>query len=172
MPSGITGSCGKTSTKEALAAIRTWQRATEILAILWLLTLAAWWWTSRSRPRQPRESREEKAQPFHKQQAALLKTARKAAAGGDAAGVRNAVLEWGRLQWHGAAPRSIGEFADRVASPLSDELRRLSAASYGKGDPSWDGAALADALRSVSIVDRKRDIATDDPLPPLMPPAV
>ena len=163
---------GNANSEEALAAIRTWQRATEVLAILWLLTLAAWWWTSRSRPRQPRESREEKAQPFHKQQAALLKTARKAAAGGDAAGVRNAVLEWGRLQWHGAAPRSIGEFADRVAAPLSDELRRLSAASYGKGDPGWDGAALADALRSVSTVDRKRDIAADDPLPPLMPPAV
>ena len=158
---------------DAVEAVNNfWQRGTELFAILWLLTLAAWWWTSRSRPRQPRESREEKGQPLNKQQAALLKTARKAAADGDAAGVRNAVLEWGRLQWHGAAPRSIGEFADRVASPLSDELRRLSAASYGKGDPSWDGAALAAALRSVSIVDRKRDIAADDPLPPLMPPAV
>ncbi len=161
------------SASEAVEAVNNfWQRGTELFAILWLLTLVAWWWTSRSRPRQPRESREEKAQPIHKQQAALLKTARRAAAGGDAAGVRNALLEWGRLQWHGAAPRSIGEFADRVAAPLSDELRRLSAASYGKGDSSWDGAALADALRSVSIVDRRRDIAADDPLPPLMPPAV
>lgn len=160
------------SNEEALAAIGTWQRATEILAILWLLTLAAWWWTSRSRPGQRREAREEKAQPIHKQQTALLKAARKAAAAGDAAGVRNAVLEWGRLQWHGAAPRSIGEFADRVASPLSDELRKLSAASYGKGGASWDGAALAAALRTVSVVERERDVAAGDPLPPLMPPAV
>ena len=149
-----------------------WQRGTELFAILWLLTLAAWWWTSRRGPKQPREPREEKTQPIHKQQAALLKTARKAASAGDAAGVRNAVLEWGRLQWHDAAPRSIGEFAERVAAPLSDELRKLSAASYGKGDAGWDGAALADALRSVSVVDRKRDVAADDPLPPLMPPAV
>ena len=149
-----------------------WQRGTELFAILWLLTLAAWWWTSRRGPKQPREPREEKTQPIHKQQAALLKTARKAASAGDAAGVRNAVLEWGRLQWHDAAPRSIGEFAERVAAPLSDELRKLSAASYGKGDAGWDGAALADALRSVSVVDRKHDVAADDPLPPLMPPAV
>lgn len=158
---------------EAVEAVNTfWQRTTELFALLWLLTLAAWWWTSRSRPRKQRESREQEAPPAHKQQTALLKTARKAAAAGDAAGVRNAVLEWGRLQWHSAAPRSIGEFADRVAAPLSDELRKLSAASYGKDGASWDGAALAAALRSVSIVDRKRDVAADDPLPPLMPPAV
>ena len=163
---------GGSTNEDALAVIGTWQRATEILAILWLLTLVAWWWTSRSAPRKPREPREKAAPPAHKQQAALLRAARKAAAAGDAASVRHALLEWGRLQWHGAAPRSIGEFADRVASPLSDELRRLSAASYGKGDAGWDGAALAAALRSVFIVDRKRDVAADDPLPPLMPPAV
>ena len=149
-----------------------WQRGTELFAILWLLTLGAWWWTSRTGPKKPREPRDEKERPIHKQQAALLKTARKAAAAGDAAGVRHALLEWGRLQWHDAAPRSIGEFADRVAAPLSDELRRLSAASYGKGGANWDGAALADALRSVSIVDRRGDATADDPLPPLMPPAV
>ncbi|MDH3620563.1 MAG: hypothetical protein OER91_06720, partial [Gammaproteobacteria bacterium] len=61
---------------------------------------------------------------------------------------------------------------DRVAAPLSDELRKLSAASYGKGDGSWDSAALANALRSVAVVSAKDAAAADDPLPPLMPPAV
>jgi len=158
---------------EAVEAVNNfWQRTTELFALLWLLTLAAWWWSSRSGPRKHREPREREAPPVHKQQAALLKTARKAATAGDGAGVRSAVLEWGRLQWHGAAPRSIGEFADRVAAPLSDELRKLSAASYGKGDGSWDSAALANALRSVAVVSAKDAAAADDPLPPLMPPAV
>lgn len=158
--------------EEALAVISTWQRATEVLAILWLLTLAAWWWSSRSAPRRSREPREPEPPPAHKQQGQLLKTARKAAAAGDGAAVRNAMLEWGRLQWPTAAPRSIGEFANRVEPPLSDELRQLSAVSYSKDGGNWDGNALASALRNVTIRTSRDAAAVDDPLPPLMPPEV
>lgn len=157
---------------EAVVAVNNfWQRGTELFAILWLLTLAAWWWSSRSAPKRNRERREPEAPPAHKQQAALLKTARKAATAGDGAAVRSAVLEWGRLQWPNAAPRSIGEFSDRVSAPLDDELRALSAASYSRDGRSWDGNALASALRSVTVIRSRNEIAADDPLPPLMPPA-
>jgi hypothetical protein len=157
--------------EEALAVISTWQRATEVLAILWLLTLAAWWWSSRSAPRRHREPRESEPPPAHKQQGQLLKTARTAAVAGDGAAVRDAILEWGRLQWPTGAPRSIGEFANRVEPPLSDELQRLSAASYSRDGGNWDGNALADALRSMTFVTSRDSAAADDPLPPLMPPA-
>jgi len=157
--------------EEALAVISAWQRATEVLAVLWLLTLAAWWWSSRSAPRKRREPREPEPPPAHKQQGQLLKTARTAAAAGDGAAVRNAILEWGRLQWPTAAPRSIGEFANRVERPLSDELHRLSAASYSRDGGSWDGKALADALRNVTFVTHRDAAVAEDPLPPLMPPA-
>ena len=157
--------------EEALAVISAWQRATEVLPVLWLLTLAAWWWSSRSAPRNRREPREPEPPPAHKQQGQLLKTARTAAAAGDGAAVRNAILEWGRLQWPTAAPRSIGEFANRVERPLSDELHRLSAASYSRDGGSWDGKALADALRNVTFVTHRDAAVAEDPLPPLMPPA-
>ena len=157
--------------EEALAVISAWQRATEVLAVLWLLTLAAWWWSSRSAPRKRREPREPEPPPAHKQQGQLLKMARTAAAAGDGAAVRNAILEWGRLQWPTAAPRSIGEFANRVEPPLSDELRRLSAVSYSRDGGNWDGNALADALRSVRFVTSRDRAAAEDALPPLMPPA-
>jgi len=158
---------------EAVVAVNNfWQRGTELFAILWLLTLAAWWWSSRSALKKTREPREPEAPPVHKQQALLLKTARKAAAAGDGTGVRNAVLEWGRLQWPNNAPRSIGELSERVEAPLANELSELSAASYSKDGGSWDGIALAKALRSVSLVISKGEIAAEDPLPPLMPPAV
>ena len=161
-----------TSPEEALAVISTWQRATEAMAVLWLLTLAAWWWSSRSRAGKSREPREPAAPPVHKQQAQIIKTARKAAAAGDGAAVRSAVLEWGGLQWPASSPRSIGEFASRVTPPLSEELRKLSAASYSKDGGSWDGSALATALRNVTVVVSRDEVAADDPLPPLMPPAV
>ena len=148
-----------------------WQRAAEILAVLWILTLAAWWWSSRARAHRPRRPREPKEAPLHKQQATLQKKARNLAAAGDGAGVRSVLLDWGRLQWPDNAPRSIGEFADRVESPLSDELRKLSSASYGPRGGDIDREALASALRSVSIVKAHAPVQTREPLPPLMPPA-
>ena len=157
--------------EETVAVVTFWQRATEILAILWLLTLVAWWWSSRSGPRKQRPPREPKEPPLHKQQAQVLKMARKAAVTGDATTVRQLLLDWGRLTWPDNAPRSIGELANRVEPPLCDELRRLSAVSYGKNAAEWDGSALASALGSVTIVAEHSVAASREPLPPLMPPA-
>ena len=145
-----------------------WPRASQLLLALWLLTLFAWWWSSRDRKR---EVREPSPPPVYKRQAKLLKSARKAAIDGDAAGVRGALLEWGRLQWPAGAPRSIGDLADRLSSPLADELKMLSSASYGPGDRGWDGAALAKSLRSFSIRRDEKRASTEEPLPPLMPTA-
>ena len=100
----------------------------------------------------------------------IIKTARKAAAQGDKAGVRTAVVEWGRLQWPNDAPRSIGDVAARVASPLSEELQSLSASSYSRGATEWDGESLAKALRSINLLIEDTLAATTDSLPPLMPP--
>ena len=154
----------------AIAAVSFWQRATEGLAVLWLLTLAAWWWSSRTAPRKPREPRAPKEPPIHKRQAQALKLAQKAAGAHDAAGVRAAVLEWGKLQWSDNAPLSIGEFASRVEAPLSDELCRLSSASYGRHGGEFNGDALASALRSISVRTEHAKVESREPLPPLMPP--
>ena len=148
-----------------------WQRAAELLAVLWILTVAAWWWSSRSKPRRSREPREAKVPPVHKRQAQLLKTARKAAVVGDGASVRAAVLEWGALQWPERAPRSIGDLSDRVASPLAEELRKLSAASYGPAGGEWNGDYLAKALKSVTVLTPGDERHASEQLPPLMPPA-
>jgi hypothetical protein len=155
----------------ALAATSFWQRVAEALAVLWILTLAAWWWSSRSRPKQVREARVPEEPPVHKQQKELLRAARKAATAEDAAGVRTALLEWARLQWPNSPPRSLGDLSDRVTSPLADELRSLSAASYGANGGGWNAAALTSALRSVTVLVRREDAVTSEPLPPLMPPA-
>ena len=145
-----------------------WQRASQLLAAVWLLTVFAWWWSSRDPKRVPREP---EPPPVYKRQAKFVKAARKAALDGDAAAVRAALLEWGRLQWRDDAPRSVGELADRVAAPLSDELRKLSKASYGPGGSEWDGAALAKLVRSIAVARTDSRVDAEDTLPPLMPPA-
>jgi hypothetical protein len=157
--------------EETVAVVTFWQRAAELLGVLWLLTLAAWWWSSRARPRRERAPREPRQKPAHQQQAQLLKQARKAAVQSDAAELRQLLLDWSRLQWPDDAPRSLGELAHRVEDPLADELRRLSAVSYGRGDRAWEGSGLANALQSVTFRDDATASRSRDPLPPLMPPA-
>jgi len=141
-----------------------WRRVSELLAALWLVTLIAWWWSSRPQKKQ----REPAPVPTHKLQAKHLKTARKAALAGDGAGVRQAMLEWAALQWPEKAPRSIGEIATRVSLPLADELRTLSSLSYGPNGGEWNGEALAQAIRSFSVLKDEHAEAPED-LPPLMP---
>ncbi|MGB5624676.1 MAG: hypothetical protein WBM61_03010, partial [Woeseiaceae bacterium] len=77
-----------------------------------------------------------------------------------------------RLQWPDKAPRSVGALAERVASPLADELNRLSRASYGRDGSDWDGEALAKALRSIVVLREHAERGHRETLPPLMPPAV
>jgi hypothetical protein len=142
-----------------------WRLVAQVVAALWLLTLGAWWLSSRPR----REPPEPGPPPLHKQQARHLKAARKAALAGDGTGVRQAMLEWGRLQWPDDAPRSIGTLARRVSAPLAGELTRLSRAAYGPGAEGWDGDALAKSLRSFAVLDDGGKDTARDPLPPLMP---
>lgn len=142
-----------------------WRLAAEILAAVWLLTIFAWWWSSRpgAAPREPEPV------PLHRLQARHLKAARKAALANDGRGLRDALLEWGKLQWPDNAPRSIGEFARRVSAPLSDELMTLSRISYGSDASGWDGSKTAQAIRSFAVLESSRFATPDDPLPPLMP---
>ena len=146
-----------------------WKPAAQLLGLAWLLTLLMWWLSS---SRGKRRTRVAEPPPIYKQQAKFVKAARKAATAGDAAAVKSALVEWGRLEWPDDAPRSVGEFSERVAEPLAGCLRELSMASYGAADTDWDGAALSQALRKITPrTDASPTSATADPLPPLMPPA-
>ena len=151
-------------TAQGTAIDSFWQLVSELLAVLWLLTLVAWWWSTkpRSGPRKP------SAPLPHQLQAKYLKAARKAALVSEGANVRQALLDWGRLQWPENVPRSIGEIARRVSSPLAEELRNLSSLSYGPNGGDWNGEAMAKAIGSFSVLkdDAKQ---TKELLPPLMP---
>lgn len=150
---------------ESSQAAPFWRRVSELLAAIWVLTLLAWWWSSRPIRREPREPA---PVPIHKQQSRLLKDARKAARSGDRAGVKQGLLEWAALEWPEDAPRSIGELSRRVSSDLASQLEALSRQSYGPNPGDFDGEALAAAIRSFSVLSED-DADTEDALPPLMP---
>jgi len=146
-----------------------WKLLSQLLAAVWLLTMLVWWWSTRERKR---EFKEPERPPVYKQQAKFVKAARKAAMAGDKTAVRAALIEWGRLQWPDNTPRSLGDFAARVSSPLRDELLALSATSYGMNAGDWDGNALAKLLRSIDVLAVESESIADNPLPPLMPPGI
>ncbi|MCH8070360.1 MAG: protein BatD [Proteobacteria bacterium] len=143
-----------------------WRRVSAALAGIWLLTVAAWWWSRRPVSRTPREPA---PPPIYKQQAKILQAARKAAQAGDGAGVRSVLLSWGRLEWSDSPPLNIGDFANRVAMPLSTQLQSLCRADYGPQKASFDGEALAKSLRSISVLREQKEQRPTDILPPLMP---
>jgi hypothetical protein len=101
-----------------------WRRVAQALAVLWLLTLGTWWLSARPK----REPREPAPPPLHKQQARLLKAARKAALAGDGAGVRHAMLEWGRLQWPGACRHRCRMNSPGFLAPPTDPRARAGTA--------------------------------------------
>jgi hypothetical protein len=149
-----------------LVYVDFWRFVSAGLGGVWLLTIIAWWWSRRPAERTPSEPA---PPPIHKQQARLLKAARKAALAGDADKVKSAMLEWGRLEWSGDAPRSLGALASRVGLPLSAQLQAFCSATYGPNRDPWDGEALARSLKSVSVL---REDAAEQPtesLPPLSP---
>ena len=143
-----------------------WRRVSEVLAGLWLLTVAAWWWSRRPVSRAPREPA---PPPIYKQQTKLLKAARKAAKAGDGASIRSALLDWSRLEWPDNPPLNVGDFANRVAMPLSTQLEGLCRADYGPQKDSFDGEALAKSLRTISVLREEKEVRPTDVLPPLMP---
>jgi hypothetical protein len=142
-----------------------WRRVSELLAAVWLVTLLAWWWTSRPANREPREPA---PVPLHKRQSRLLKSARKAARAGDAASVKQTLLDWAALEWPEDTPRSIGALAGRVSPDLASELDAFSSLSYGPIRGEFDGEALATAIRSFSVL-KHETAENQEQLPPLLP---
>lgn len=155
-----------TAVETQIVYVDFWLYVSAGLAGVWLMTVIAWWWSRRPVSREPKEPA---PPPIHKQQARWLKAARKAAQAGDAAGIKSSLLEWGRLEWPDKPPRSIGEFSNRVAIPLSTQLQAMCSASYGPGDREWSGEELAKSLRSISVLREAEPERPTDTLPPLSP---
>jgi hypothetical protein len=153
-------------TEVQLVYVDFWRFVSAGLGGVWLLTIIAWWWSRRPAERAPQEPA---PPPIHKQQARLLKAARKAAVAGDADQVKSALLEWGRLEWPDDAPRSLGALASRVGIPLSAQLQAFCGATYGPNRDPWDGEALARSLKSVSVLREDAPAQPTESLPPLSP---
>jgi hypothetical protein len=140
---------GASSRLGGTSALRNpWLWFAVAFAVLWLVTLALWWFSDRRRrdggatpPAKPAE-----AQARGGSRSDALKTFRQACERNDARAAREALMRWARLQWPQDPPSGLNELARRLREPqAATALRELDRACYVGGD--WQGAALLKAFK-------------------------
>tara|TARA_Y100000389_G_scaffold167358_1_gene172522 strand:+ start:791 stop:2482 length:1692 start_codon:yes stop_codon:yes gene_type:complete len=145
-----------------------WKIISQFLGILWVFTLFFGWFFYR-RKQQKFVIKKSKEIPIYKRQAKLIRAAKKSATNGDRAGLRFALIEWAALQWPDKKPRSIAELAKYFEPPLSEELKILSANSYGNLTEKWDSRKMLTAINTLKLKKKDDDASIKKTLPPLMP---
>ncbi|MDH3645441.1 MAG: BatD family protein [Gammaproteobacteria bacterium] len=134
-----------------------WKGISAAFALLWLATLAAWWWSRRDAPGP--------AEPISKP-VFVASDLQRACAAHDAAAAQTELLHWAKTRWPGNAARSLGELTARLDGPLQQELHRLSRARFSASNEDWDGDALWQAFQS----ETKRSRVKQKPAAPELEP--
>lgn len=126
-----------------------WAWLSLALGLLWLATLATWWWTHRagSRPRTtPTTDRVASMDPIA--YGAARKAFRQACRDHDALAARRHLLAWARANWPRDPPLGLDALARRLPDARSRALlRELDRACYAGGD--WNSERLVDALAAL-----------------------
>jgi hypothetical protein len=124
-------------------ALSPWAWVSIALGVLWLSTVAAWWYRSRHLKVEPTA-----AVPKASTNAAvgtLRRAFLKACQDNDAKAARHALLTWARVESPDNPPIGLTAIARLVGDPvLSELLAQLDRACYADGN--WQGSALAQAL--------------------------
>ncbi|MDO6440776.1 BatD family protein [Marinobacter sp. 2_MG-2023] len=149
---------------------RFWQWASIVLAVIWVLTLLAWWRTRRIPPRAPDNTGSAGAETEDAVFEQLLDAAQEGRAS-----TPGLLVRWANLRWPGHNLRSAKDiFAVCPAADVAQELDRLQAHLFSRNhsggersNKTWDGSAMTDALKKA----RKKagNTPSEAGLPPLYP---
>jgi hypothetical protein len=154
------------SQPDQIVSDELWRNISGALGLLWVLTILLWFY---SKPAKKRKEKKTIEPPYKKLERELRK-AKKAASSNEKEKFKQALFNWSKIQWPEDIPRSIEEIALRVKNPFSDELKVFNKIAYGSDqNESWDGKAMASAIKKISffdVADRKKN---DKMLPPLAP---
>jgi hypothetical protein len=142
-----------------------WFGISVALLILWLLTLATWYMSTRGRSqRNITISNEGRG---HLPVKAILKQVKSACDANDPRQVKNVLLQWGHEQWPQQPPTSLGHMAQRVNGRLAGELKQLNALLYKPGAAPWNGRGLWQSLEEYTQDNHKQKTPSASTIRPL-----
>ncbi len=134
------------------------------LLLLWLITLVAWWRNYKALVGQGPQN----TMPYvPRKPEKALRNLRRACEAGNPEDVYMALLDWAKAIWPDYPPRSLEAIAQRVPSPLSDEIRFLSQHLYSERQADWDGSTIAEEAARFDIAGNDRPQNTSTVLEPL-----
>jgi hypothetical protein len=112
-----------------------WVGLALFFALGWAATLYVWWRSSRTLT-----DSQQRLQP---DTSVTRKRLKRACGEGDATLAKQALSEWGALQWPADVPASLGEIASRCEGSLAQEIEKLNRCLYGRREIEWkDGPLL------------------------------
>jgi hypothetical protein len=119
-----------------------WVWISAALALLWLGTVLAWWYTRRGvSAKQPEKIIIAESPAANTSASAELKAFRRACQSNDAQSARLHLLAWGKYTWPANPPLGLNELSQRVTdAELVKMIRELDRACYTGSE--WNGAAL------------------------------
>ena len=142
-----------------------WQAISGGIAAIWLVTLGLWWQSHHQKKRKYLHSSNEAS--GYESSRRVLRRLRRACNDNHAGRARELLLEWGGLQFSQSPPKSLGTLAKMLPEDASHLVWDLERNLYGPSAVSWDGGALATALKQLSWLPRSSDEAKDGGLQPL-----
>jgi hypothetical protein len=165
------------SVTSVFSAMQIWIFISAVLALLWLLTMLAWWRSRRARRSAPDGSHAEVPRPNTgaSEAAATGKSAirsvsqaraqfREACRRNDAHGARRALLAWTGAAWNHEPALGLEALAKRIDdAAIGARLLELDRACFAGG--AWDGAALSQALKDLPSPTVRAAAGGDGPAP-------
>ena len=113
-----------------------WKWVSFAMGIIWLLTVLGWWLTRHRRKAKDGNSE------ANMRMKNVLKDLKQACGTNNPQRAKELLLVWGKLNWSGDSPMSLGEIGKRCSAPLQREIERLNNTLYGKGKDLWEGSVF------------------------------
>jgi len=144
-----------------------WPVATAVLALAWLVTLALWWRSRRSRASRLAERGEAAATQRPQSLRKIFRDLDSACAVGDADAARRSLLAFAEAKFGATGPRSLGALAAELPDSVGHEVLALEASIYGATPGAWQGEGLKAVLPELEKLDQPGQQPKNEPLLPL-----
>ena len=118
-----------------------WQWLAVVIFVLWLLTLFAWYRSSKHIHSENKHSKQNHANK-------LKQVVIQAANQNDAKAVREALVKWGQANWPDEVINSTHQLKTKMNTELQKELDLIDASLYGKTKNNWQGEQFSQLFKA------------------------